>query len=673
MTTTGGKRVPGSLAIPIPFLCGGILSLSGICLLFVGQFAGGGSLVWFFAGLSLMTGGMVLLWHYRPGKHALPTILLFALMLRLIFLFWPHNSDLNRYVWEGHLQHAGVNPYLVAPSSPMTEPFRNPGWVEINHKDYPAVYGPLAQLIFRAAQLSDHPVLVLKLLFLAGDMAVLWLLLIALYRHGMDRRHGWLYAAHPLPPLLLVGEGHLEPLLVLPLFAGLLALHWGHARRGLFLVGLAATVKISAAVLLPFAMRRVAKRFWPLALLPFCLWLPFGDGFLAHCYTLSRFAGAETFNSLVQLLFAPFLTPSAAGMAGIAIFALGYCCLWVLDPHQLRAGMLVLGLLLLCSPVVHPWYFAMVLPFAVLYRSIPWLILATTATLLLSVSLRHAGTQHWQVPSWLLFLEFAPFLLAVAGGLYRRSPVAPAVFPPPGSLSILVPVCNEAENIGACLDTIIIAPEIPAEILVIDGGSTDATIALAESDRRVRILHSPPGRGTQIAAGYREANGDLLIIVHADSRLGPATVERIWQHCLGHPHVAGGACTARYLHPAMRFRITEVLNDLRVLWCGIAFGDQVQFFRRAAIAPENFPDYKLMEDIELSIATRQAGALTLLRTPVIASHRRWEKVGYGRNTLQVISLSAMYLILRSLGLVRDKGKAFYRYYYRGRRKAVQRQ
>jgi len=113
----------------------------------------------------------------------------------------------------------------------------------------------------------------------------------------------------------------------------------------------------------------------------------------------------------------------------------------------------------------------------------------------------------------------------------------------------------------------------------------------------------------------------------------------------------------------MRFRLTEILNDLRVLLFGIAFGDQVQFFRRSAISPEAFPDYRLMEDIELSIKTRHAGALAFIRTPVYASYRRWERVGYTRNTLQVISLFSLYMILRSIGMVRDKGEAFYRYYY----------
>ena len=652
-----------NLKAAVLFLCGAISSLGGVFFLFVGQSLQAGFTPWFFCGLSAMTGGMVLLWYYHRPKKRLPTILLFALLLRLLFLLWPHNSDLNRYIWEGQVQYAGLNPYLIAPSAKATEPFRNQVWEGVNHKDFPAIYGPCAQLIFLAAALSPHPALALKLLFLVCDMGVLWLLLLALKKHGMALRHGWLYAAHPLPLLLLVGEGHLEPLLVLPLFAGFLAIHWGYAGRGILLVSLAATVKISMVVLLPFALRHVPKNTWPLAALPFLLWLPFGEGFWVHTHTLGVFANSETFNSLA-LLGAGLLHPAAAKpIAGVVIFALAYSWLWIFDYNPLRSAMLTIALLLLCSPLVHPWYFAMILPFAVLYRSLPWLTLTTTATLLLLVTLNYSITGRWQVPTWLLVFEFVPFFVALAPSLWHRTTIAPANFAPPTGLSILLPVRNEMENLRQCLDSISIPPEIAAEIIVIDGGSTDQTLTLAQSDCRVRTIQSAPGRGTQIAAGYRHAKGDLLVIVHADTRLGTNSVMDIWQVCENSPHVAGGACTARYRHPALRFRITEFLNDLRVLCCGIAFGDQVQFFRRAAIAPEAFPDFRLMEDIELSIMTRHAGALAFIRSPVFASHRRWEKVGYGRNTLQVVCLFMLYMILRGLGLVRDKGEAFYRYYY----------
>jgi hypothetical protein len=651
------------------FPCGVVLSLGGACLLLACQPLAGDFERWFFSGLAAMASGMVLLWHSHTNKKGFKSLVILALTLRVIFLFWPHDSDLNRYVWEGHLQNVGLNPYLLAPSATETEPFRNQLWLGVNHQDYSSVYGPLAQLLFRAAALSPYPYLALKGVFLVCDMGVLWLLLLTLQKYAMRLRYGWLYAAHPLPPLLLVGEGHLEPLLVLLLFAGVLAVHWGHFRRGLLLVGLAATVKISMVLLLPFVLGGIRRKFWPLAVLPLCLWLPFGEGFFEHLKVLGLFANSESFNSLAQI-FSNWLFPTApANIMGTVVFILGYCILWIFDPHLLRAPLLVLGLLLLCSPLVHPWYFAMLLPFAVLYRSLPWLVLCTTATFSTSVSLRFSLTGDWQVPEWLLVIEYAPFFIACVLTASRRSaPIAPAYFPGPTCLSILLPVRNEGENVRQCLDAITIPRDIPAEILVIDGDSTDNTVALAQQDRRVRCLASPPGRGTQIAAGYSAAHGDLLVIVHADTRLGPDTIEGIWHQCVNNRHVAGGACTARYRHPSLRFRVTEFLNDLRVLCCGIAFGDQVQFFRRSTIPPEAFPDYRLMEDIELSIKIRHAGALAFLRTPVYASYRRWEKVGYTRNTLQVIGLFSAYMILRGIGLVRDKGEAFYRYYYGARKR-----
>ncbi len=650
------------------FFGGTILSFGGAGLLIACQPLREGFEPWFFLGLAGMAAGMILLWQGQSDKRGLLTMLFFALVLRLIFLAWPHNSDLNRYIWEGQIQNVGLNPYLIAPSSPATEPFRNAIWNGVNHKNSPSLYGPLAQLVFRVAAHSPDPASTLKGFFLICDLGVLCLLLLALEKSAMPRHHGWLYAAHPLPPLLLVGEGHLEPLLILPLFAGLLAIHWRRYGWGLLLFSLASTVKISMVILLPFIVRRMPKKVLPLMLLPLCLWLPFGDGFLSHLKTLGDFAGTEPFNSLAYLLGDMFFPTTRAGVSGPVIFALGFCFIYALDLHHLRAALLLLGLYLLCSPVVHPWYFAILLPLAVLYRSLPWLVLSTTASLLLYVTLRFSMSGDWHVPAWLTALEFIPFLIAfLYSAGHGRSPLAPIYFPPPTRLSVLIPVYNEAENLSQCLESIVIPSEIPAEIIVIDGGSKDNTMALAKDDLRTRSIASSPGRGTQIAAGYRVATGDLLIIVHADTRLGPDTIKDIWQYCTTHIHVAGGACPARYRHPSLRFRLTELLNNLRVRWLGIAFGDQVQFFRRGAIAPENFPDYRLMEDIELSLMTQQAGALAFVDTPVFASHRRWERVGYSRNTLQVISLFSIYLFLRSLGLVRDKGEAFFRYYYGSKR------
>ncbi len=592
-------------------------------MLYAGQASSANFPLWFLLGLSAMTGGMVLLWLGQQGESDLPAMLLFGLVLRLAFLPWSGNIAGTVSV------PAGLLPDLVA-------------W---------------------AASCTGAPVIAPKLLVVGCDIGVLWLLLAALGEYRMELRHGWLYAAHPLPALLMVGQEQFLPLVVFPLFAGFLALHWGHVRRGLLLVGLTAAIDPSMLLLFPFALRRTPKNQWPLVLLPLALTFFFDHDFPAHLTTLAHFGEAGTFNSLMQIVGAMMLPAAAVAIVGAAAFALGYLALWLLDGHRLRSVMLVPGLLLLCSPIVPPWCFSVILPFAILFRSRPWLVLTATAPLIFLVVPHPGMPGQGQQPLWLAALEFAPFLTMLLVSVGRRSPLAPAYFVPPTRLSILLPVRNEEANLGECLAAIVIPPAIPAEILVIDGGSSDDTLALARTDGRVRTLYSTPGRGTQLAAGYRVARGDLLVVVHADCRLGPKTIEKIWQHCTDHPHVAGGACTARYSHPARRFRFSEAVNDLRVLWLGIAFGDQVQFFRRAAIAPEKFPDYRLMEDIELSLQIQQAGALTLLPTPVVASHRRFEKVGAVRNTLEVMTLFTSYLLLRSCGLVRDKGEAFYRYYY----------
>lgn len=645
------------------FASGITLSLIGIALLFLGQSFGEEPTPMFLGGLIAMTCGMLLLHRCQGRASSLPVILLVALSLRLLFLPWPHNSDLNRYLWEGRMQRVGLNPYLTAPADDVTLAYRDSIWENINHPDYPAVYGPAAQLLFRIAVLTPSAAVALKLLFLACDLAILLLLVGTLRRYRMEPRHAWLYAAHPLPPLLLIGEGHLEPLLVLPLLAGLLALQLRRHRLGLILFASAMTVKFSLVVLAPFVLRMVRPHLWPWAALPLLLWLPFGEGFLAHLSTLARFSQAETFNSLAISLLSTLLPMETARMASMAVFVLGLLILWLLDPPPLSLPLSVLGLLLLTSPIVHPWYLAMLLPFAVLQRSLPWLILATTAPLLLLVTKVFVATGHWQTPTWLLTLEFLPFVAAVALGLRRRNDIAPAWFAPPTSLSVLIPVLNEEANLPGCLQSIVLPREITTEIVVIDGGSSDRTRQLAEADPRVRLISSTGGRGTQLAAGYLAARCDLVVIVHGDSRFGPTTLDEILEHCHSHPHVAGGACRGRYRHVSGRLRLVELLNDLRMLWTGIAFGDQAQFFRRQALGPEEFPDFKLMEDVELSLRLRRRGALSLLPTTVSVSSRRWQKVGYLGNTLQVLFFCGLFLLLRSLGATSDKGERFYRWYY----------
>ena len=120
---------------------------------------------------------------------------------------------------------------------------------------------------------------------------------------------------------------------------------------------------------------------------------------------------------------------------------------------------------------------------------------------------------------------------------------------------------------------------------------------------------------------------------------------------------------AIYDSPLPRFRLIALLNNFRARFTGIAFGDQAQFFRRAAL-PQGFPEYRLMEDIELSMRLKEHGTLLFIPGGVRSSSRRWNSTGYFTNFISVIWLTGAFLFLRAFGLVHNQAEWFYQRYYR---------
>jgi glycosyltransferase involved in cell wall biosynthesis len=300
-------------------------------------------------------------------------------------------------------------------------------------------------------------------------------------------------------------------------------------------------------------------------------------------------------------------------------------------------------------------------PFLVFYRSWPWIVLhATTMPLIFFF---HPGAQHsfWHQKTALFYLEYVPFIITGIWYCWRGIRHWPARFPAPRKISVIIPACNEERNIAACL-TAVIDQSITGEIIVVDGGSTDSTVSISASFPSVITLSSPPGRGTQLARGVDHASGDCIIIVHADSRLSRDSLERCMSALQKYPDAAGGSFGAWYDHNGFRFRFTELLNNLRAKYTGISFGDQAQFFRKK-ILQDNFPSYKLMEDIEISFRLKEHGALLFIPRGVLSSTRMWRKNGFLKNFLTVLSLSTLYIIRRRWGLLSSDNADFYRRYY----------
>ncbi len=193
------------------------------------------------------------------------------------------------------------------------------------------------------------------------------------------------------------------------------------------------------------------------------------------------------------------------------------------------------------------------------------------------------------------------------------------------ALSIVVPVLNEAAGLTATLHALAPFRQRGAEVIVVDGGSADTTVALAQP-LADQVLTGPRGRARQMNAGAAQARGDVLLFLHADTQLPPAADALVAQA------LAAGAMWGRFdvriEGRAPLLRVVAALMNLRSRHTGIATGDQALFVRRAVFdRVQGFPDQPLMEDIELSHRLLRVGPPACLRQRVVTSGRRWEQRG----------------------------------------------
>jgi rSAM/selenodomain-associated transferase 2 len=199
-------------------------------------------------------------------------------------------------------------------------------------------------------------------------------------------------------------------------------------------------------------------------------------------------------------------------------------------------------------------------------------------------------------------------------------------------LSIIVPVLDEAGVIAAALDALAGLRAAGHEVIVVDGGSTDGTPDFA-APRADRVARAPRGRASQMNAGERLASGDVLLFLHADTRLPPRADRAVLDGLAGSGR-AWGRFDVRIegAHPLLR--VVAALMNARSRWTGIATGDQAIFVRRDAFAAVGgFPPVALMEDVALSAALKRVSRPLCLRERVVTSGRRWESRGPVRTIL----------------------------------------
>ena len=196
------------------------------------------------------------------------------------------------------------------------------------------------------------------------------------------------------------------------------------------------------------------------------------------------------------------------------------------------------------------------------------------------------------------------------------------------TISIIIPTFNEASHLGETLTALFESIDTgSAEVIISDGGSSDQTIEIAQLFP-CRIVNSETGRARQMNAGCRQAKGEWLVFLHADSQL-----PQDWQTVL-HRARQWGFFPVKLSGRFWPLRIIESAMSLRSSLTSVATGDQALFFRRSFFSQlGGFEEIPIMEDIGISKQARRFAKPTIAKFPLITSSRRWEDNGIIKTVL----------------------------------------
>jgi rSAM/selenodomain-associated transferase 2 len=208
-------------------------------------------------------------------------------------------------------------------------------------------------------------------------------------------------------------------------------------------------------------------------------------------------------------------------------------------------------------------------------------------------------------------------------------------------ISVIVPVFNEEKNIAVTLEEL--QRLKPDEMILVDGGSSDATREICQRFG-VELYLSRPGRAAQMNFGAQRARGDVLLFLHADTRLPLSAFDEI-RTALRDRKVLGGRFDLQLNNPRPLLKLIGFMISLRSRLSKVGTGDQAIFVRREIFQElGGYPDIPLMEDVAFSRALKRRGSVACLRSRVVSSARRWEVDGIWRTVLKMWTLKALYLL-----------------------------
>lgn len=601
-----------------------------------------------------------------PRIRAEIWIFILAVACRGALFNLPVSDDVDRYRWEGRMINHSVNPYAVAPNDPRLQPLRDVAWERINHPDMTACYPPGSLYLFSRLVKVSNSKFLFKPIFIIFDLATLLVIFALLRLKRKESRMAVVYALNPVILVSFAGQAHLDSMMLFFMSAAILA--WYHRRWIIMFLLLALSVqsKQISLLLLPFLLKRDNLHYAWICILGIVVpFIPFMDNSSMDPFrSLLTFGISMAHNGsihgLLRLLTGSL--PSATIMC-ILLFTGFYWAVFLQKNHSpLFMGSYMFACLLLLSPTVHFWYLCWLIPFLCFYPLWSWTVMCLTIALYFVADWKYLTEGIWHQPIAVQIVQWLPLYIILAyeitKSIKNRSIRLNRICP--RTVSIIIPVLNAEQHIDECLLKVQDLKPAPIDVIVVDGGSEDATV---EKARRyfVRVVKSSRGRGIQISRGLREATGDITAVLHVDTYLEHDTLKRILNCFSQQPEAVGGSVGQRFKENTFGLSLIELLNDFRAALFGISFGDQVQFFRtQVARTYHLVPQIPLMEDVELSLRLGRLGRRVFLWGGAVVSNYKWD-AGFAKQFFKVLFLCSVFFMRKICRVM--KTEDLYNLYY----------
>jgi len=359
---------------------------------------------------------------FMHSNRYLTAVLGLAVLFRLIL--WPSipslSDDLYRYSWEGRVICSGHNPYALSPDAPELKDLRDMKiFPLVSRPNLSTIYPPVAQLIFATASAVSYSVASMKAIFIFFDLAVLALLLRILTTLGKNPLLSAIYALNPLIVIEFSGSGHLDSA---GIFFMILALYFCLKRReklSAVALAMAFLVKLLPLLLLPIIAHK--KKFLSFAffiIISVAAFLPFISAGQKLFASLSLYTENWMFNGSCYNLLLLFVPDNQTARRIIAaLFCLVAAAAYYrfnninrLEHPEIifRQCLFILGLLLLFTPIVHPWYVCWVVPLVAVVQNRAWLLFSGLVFASYWVLREFNASGQWQESPAVLLIEYLP-------------------------------------------------------------------------------------------------------------------------------------------------------------------------------------------------------------------------------------------------------------------------